>query len=545
METPLWFNHKLPKFPRVSRTGKFDAVIVGGGITGITAAYLLKKSGHTVALIERDRFAEVDTGHTTAHLTHVTDIRLPELVKYFGEDHARATWDAGHAAILQIQDNIAAERIDCDFRTVPGFLHAALKGKKDETKALRDEARLAQKLGFAAMFVEKVPYFNRPGVRYANQAKFHPRKYLSALLATIPGDGSEVYEQCEVTEFQDKPLCVRANGFRLECGYLIIATHVPLTGNTDIANATLLQTKIAPYSSYVIGAKLPQDLLPEASFWDTDDPYYYLRVERGERGDYAIFGGEDHKTGQVTDTEKRFASLENTLLKFVPQAKVDRRWSGQVIETNDGLPYMGETAEKQFVATGYSGNGMTFGTVAAMMARNAALGQKNPWQDLFSVNRKKLRGGTWDYVKENLDYPYYMLKDSLSSAEGSSVREVKPGEGKIIKLDGQKVAVHRDDEGKVSACSAICTHMGCLVHWNKAEATWDCPCHGSRFHPNGEVLGGPAESPLEPVSLSKTKTSTPKGTAKKPHMAVKAPAKKAATKKPVVKKKSSAAAKHR
>ncbi|MBC7853127.1 MAG: FAD-dependent oxidoreductase [Pirellulaceae bacterium] len=526
MKTSYWALQKLPKFSPVKKPGKFDVVVVGGGITGITAAYLLKKSGHTVALVERDRFAQVDTGHTTAHLTYVTDLRLAKLVKHFGVDHARAVWDAGKAAMQQIEKIVAEEGIDCGFQHVPGFLHQSLDAAKDESKSLRAEAELAQRLGFDAAFVELVPYMERPGIRFANQAKFHPLQYLAALLKLIPGAGCQVFEQSEVSEFSTEPLSVTANGKRLTGDYLVIATHVPLMGNTGLASATLFQTKIAPYSSYVIGAELPKGAIPEALYWDTGDPYYYLRVESGPRKDYAIFGGGDHKTGQVSDTDERFASLEGKLLELDPRARPNRRWSGQVIETNDGLPYIGETAERQFVATGFSGNGMTFGTLSAMMARNAALRQKNPWQALFSVDRKKLRGGTWNYVKENLDYPYYLLQDSLASAEGKSVREVKRGEGKIIRQDGQKVAAYRDGKGRVTTVSAVCTHMGCLVQWNRAESTWDCPCHGSRFHPGGEVLAGPAESPLKPVAEPKsaqakkqtaasTKKKTPRGKAAK------------------------------
>jgi glycine/D-amino acid oxidase-like deaminating enzyme len=455
MTIPLWLLKKLPSFPKVTRSAKFDAVVVGAGITGITTAYLLKQAGYTVALIERDRCASVDTGHTTAHLTYVTDLRLSKLVRYFGNDHARAVWDAGKAAMQQIEELIAAEEIDCDFRKVPGFLHASLAGGRDETKSLREDAELVEKLGFDATFMDEVPYFKFPGVCFANQAKFHPLKYLAALIRNIPGKGSKVFEQSEVTEFGEEPLSVTANGKKLTCDFVVIATHVPLTGNTGLASATGFQTKLAPYSSYVLGAELPKGKVPEASYWDTTDPYYYLRIELGLHNDYAIFGGADHKTGQASRTEECFASLKETLQRHLPDAKVKRSWSGQVIETNDGLPYMGETAERQFVATGFAGNGMTFGTLAAMMARNAFLKQKNPWQELFSVNRKKLRGGTWDYVKENLDYPYYLLKDRLKSAEGESLADVKLGEGKILRLQGNKVAVSRGADGKVHTVSPV------------------------------------------------------------------------------------------
>jgi Rieske Fe-S protein len=352
----------------------------------------------------------------------------------------------------------------------------------------------------------------RPGVRFANVAKFHPLKYLAGLAKAIDGDGCSIFENSEATEFEDEPLGVKVNGKKVTCDYIILATHVPLTGKTGLLSATILQSKLAPYSSYVVGAKLGKTDLAEASYWDTDEPYYYLRIDKGDVGRYAIFGGQDHKTGQAADQELRFGKLIEALHTVLPAAKVDRRWSGQVVETNDGLPYIGETAKNQFVGTGFSGNGMTFGTLAAQMACDAALGRKNPWQDLFSVNRKKIRGGTWDYLTENVDYPYYMVRDWLKGAEAESPRDVKRGDGKILKIDGQRAACSRDEDGKLTMVSAVCTHMGCIVHWNGAERTWDCPCHGSRFQPTGEVVGGPAETPLEPIQpakAGKTKTKKP------------------------------------
>jgi Rieske Fe-S protein len=298
------------------------------------------------------------------------------------------------------------------------------------------------------------------------------------------------------------------NGKQVTCDYIVLATHVPLMGKTGLVNATLFQTKLAPYSSYVVGAKIVGGDWPEASFWDTTEPYYYLRIDRTKAGAYAIFGGLDHKTGQASDMEKRYAQLEKMLRRLIPTAQVDRRWSGQVIETNDGLPYIGETADRQLAATGFAGNGMTFGTLAALMATDAVLGKRNPWSDLFSVNRKKIRGGTWDYITENVDYPYYMLRDWLKGPEAQQTFQVKRGEGKILQIEGQRVACSRNDKGKLQTVSAVCTHMGCLVHWNSTEQTWDCPCHGSRFEATGEVIAGPAEKPLEPIKIAASKRKT-------------------------------------
>jgi glycine/D-amino acid oxidase-like deaminating enzyme/nitrite reductase/ring-hydroxylating ferredoxin subunit len=508
-DQPLWQAHRIRRFPPLKKSGHYDVVVIGGGITGVTAAYLLKQAGKKVCLLERDRLGYVDTGLTTAHLTYVTDLRISKLVRLFGEDAASLVLEAGATAIDAIESIVGEVEADCEFRRVPGYLHAALAGEKDERRELEKEAELTRKLGFPVRYTAAVPFLKRPGIQFPDQAKFHPRKYLASLAEAIDGEGCHLHEQCEVKEIKDDPRRVVVNGHEVETDYVVIATHVPLMGVTGIVNATLFQTKIFPYSSYVIGATIPRGLVAEACFWDTSDPYYYLRIERrAGKPDYVIFGGEDHKTGQAADTNECFEKLTARLLEIIPQARPDRRWSGQVVETNDGLPYIGETAQRQFAATGFSGNGMTFGTLAGLMARDAVLGRSNPWQDLFSASRKKIRGGALRYLRENLDYPYYYLKDRLTQAEGSATRQVKRGEGRVLFIDGERVACARDDDGKLTKRSAYCTHMGCLVRWNRAERTWDCPCHGSRFQPDGSVLGGPAESDLEKVESDKA--SNPK-----------------------------------
>ncbi|MBC7366226.1 MAG: FAD-dependent oxidoreductase [Undibacterium sp.] len=494
----------IKHFPSLTKSVDVEVIVVGGGITGITAAYLAKRAGKKVALIERARCASIDTGHTTAHLTAVTDLRLHELVKIFGKDVARATWDAGVAGIDQIAANIRRENIACDFHWVPGYLHhpAGVDASTDEIGRLKEDAEIATELEIAAEFESRVPAFGMPGVKFRHQALFNPRKYLAALLEEIPGDGSYVFEDTWVDEFTDQPLVAKCGQHHVRGQYLVVATHDPITGIAPMSKALLLQTKLALYTSYVIGGKLPLGTLMPALFWNTADPYDYLRVERKEGHDYVIFGGEDHKTGQEQDTMMPYARLEERLKQLLPQIDIDHRWSGQVIETNDGLPFIGEIVERQFIATGFSGNGMTFGTLAAMMAVDALMGRENPWTEIFAVDRTKLLGGTWAYLKENMDYPFFMVRDRLAPAEGSSLRDLAKGEGKILGLDGKKVAAFRDEDGKVTLCSPVCTHLKGIVRWNTAEKTWDCPCHGARFKPTGEVMSGPAEDPLELIKQS-------------------------------------------
>lgn len=496
--TPHWIaTHRRDEFPGVDRNLRVDVIVIGGGIAGVTAAYLLKKTGRTVALIERYRLGQGETGHTTAHLTYVTDSRLSGLVRLFGKDHAQAAWDAGLAAMQQIEANVAAESIECELRRSPGYLHTPRDGATSAAiEDLRSEAQLCRELGFEAVFVPSVPLVGVPGVRFANQLKFHPLKYLSALASKIPGDGSYVFEKSEATEFHEGPLEVVVNGHTISAEKLIIATHVPMQGLSSSVAANLLQTKLALYSTYAVGAKLPRDGAMEALWWDTKDPYDYLRIERSADGDYAIFGGVDHKTGQAEQTTERFGTLEARLKTILPTAEIDARWSGQVIEPTDGLPYIGPTHPVQFIGTGFAGNGMTFGTLTAMMARDWVIGAKNPWAELFDPDRKTMRA-SWDYLTENKDYPFYLLKDRFTRPAPAALAEIPNGSGCVLKIDGHRVAASRSADGELTTLSAVCPHMGCIVHWNDAEKTWDCPCHGSRFTADGNVIGGPAEKGLE------------------------------------------------
>ena len=498
IEHSPWIETPLRKYPALAQDLEVDVVVVGAGLTGITTAFLLRQEGVRVALIDRARVAAADTARTTAHLTYVTDTRLHELARDFGKDGARTFWEAGASAIDEIARIVRENSIECDFQWVPGYLHQPI-GTEDRKarEELEQDAALAAEFGLKAQFMESVPWAATPGVRFAHQARFHPRQYLAALLPLIPGDGSYIFENTALEEVTDKPLGVKANGKTIRCQYLVIATHNPLMGRQGMTAATLFQTKLALYTSYVLGARLPKGAVPQALFWDTADPYQYVRIDHREDHDYAIFGGEDVKTGQEGDTREVFKRLERRLKQVLPAARVQHRWMGQVIETDDGMPFIGENADKEFVATGFCGNGFTLGTVSAMMARDRYLQRKNPWFEFFRIDRKPFHGGLWRYLTENLDYPYYLLRDRLARAEGDTLEEIANGEGKILALKGEKVAAYRDQKGHVTLCSPVCTHLKCLVRWNAADQTWDCPCHGSRFHPTGEVLSGPAEDPLD------------------------------------------------
>jgi glycine/D-amino acid oxidase-like deaminating enzyme/nitrite reductase/ring-hydroxylating ferredoxin subunit len=490
---------ELPSFGKLDRDIEVDVAVVGGGITGLTAAYLLAREGKRVALLERNQLTTAESGHTTAHLTAMFDLTLQELAKEFGKDTARAVWDAGNAAISQIQLITQTEKVACELRRVPGYLVAALfKDPVSEADFLRKEAELGMELGFDTFYQDSVPGLHLPGVRIPNQAKFHVRQYLAGVARAAVRHGAQIFENSEASEFRKDPRTVMANGCRVRCEHVVIATHALTSGFVDPLSKNLLQTKIAGYNTYAVGASLPKGRLPEAMYWDTNDPYYYLRIDRKDEHDYLIWGGEDHKTGMPEgDENAHFARLEAALRRVLPEAVPDRRWSGQVLESVDGLPYIGCETDGQFLATAYAGNGMTFGTLAGMMARDWVMGFRNPWSGLFAHSRTKVTAtSVWEYLSENKDYPMCLIKDHLFGAEVKSIDEVPAGEGRIAKIGGKKVAVYRKPDGEVFRLSPVCPHLGCIVSWNPAAQTWDCPCHGSRFMATGEVMTGPAESGL-------------------------------------------------
>lgn len=500
MQLSPWTTVPARAFAPLARDVVVDVAVVGGGITGVTAALLLKQRGYRVALLERDRIGRGDTGHTTAHLTAILDRRPAELVGALGADHAGAALEAGFAALDQIARLVRECGIRCAFDWVPGVLHARPGDPRmDDTRAaLAADLAALDELGIDAAWDDAVAPFATPGVRVERQARIRPHLYVRHLAALVHGDGSAVFEHSAVTAWSDGPRLSTAGG-AVTADRVVMASHTPLPGLASSVWSELAQTRVAPYTTYALRARAPRGAVPDALFWDTGDPYRFLRVNARHGHDDLIFGGGDHRTGQPDDGDPH-RELERALLAMVPGAMVDRRWSGQVWEPTDGLPFIGESAPGQFSATGFSGNGLTFGTLAAMMAADWVTGVVNPWQDLFAWSRAGLlAGGARNYLRENVDYPYYRIRDALVGPRGRSLRAIARGQGAVVDVGDRVVAAYRDDEGTLWQRDAACTHQGCRVTWNDRERTWDCPCHGSRFAPSGAVIAGPATDPLPSV----------------------------------------------
>jgi glycine/D-amino acid oxidase-like deaminating enzyme len=386
---PFWNEARVSHpFPPLITDLEVDVLIIGGGITGVTTAHLLSSEGYKVALVERHEIGGSDTGHTTAHLTYMTDTRLSKLISICGEEHALNSWEAGRMAMEHIHRVATGFPEEVGLVEVPGYLVASNGSDlQQERNQLIDEARIASRLGFDVEFLEQTGPTKAPGIRFERQMKFHPVKYLQALVAQGVQQGVMFFEDTEINSF-DASQGAKANGRHIRYHNLIIATHMPIQGTRTQTAAAWFQTKLASYSTYAIAARIPTGSLEEMIWSDTADPFNYLRVEKTPDGEIAILGGEDHKTGQEPSTEACFSRLEETLSQFVTHYELRHRWSGRVIETIDGLPYIGEIKPGEYIATGFSGNGMTFGTAAALLIRDMLLKKHNPWKKTFDPARR-------------------------------------------------------------------------------------------------------------------------------------------------------------
>jgi glycine/D-amino acid oxidase-like deaminating enzyme/nitrite reductase/ring-hydroxylating ferredoxin subunit len=497
--SPWGKNVRMPPVAPLRGSVKTDVCIVGAGIAGLSVAYELSKAGKKVAVLDDGRIGGGQTSVTTAHLSNAIDCRYFDVERVHGADASRLVASSHTEAINTIERNVRAEQIDCKFERLDGYLFQP----PDDTSDIIDrELEAAHKTGVLNVSrVERAPLpdFNTgPCLKFENQAQFHPLKYLAGLARAIHAAGGEIYSPTHAESVEGgSPAHIHAKGGTVTADAVVVAT------NTPINDLVALHTKQAPYLTYVIGARVPVGVLPHALFWDTADPYHYVRLHQlpknnGAAFDLVIVGGEDHKSGQADDGDERYLRLEQWARERIPQlGQVEYHWAGQVMESIDGLAYIGRNPrdhDNVFVATGDCGQGMTHGTIAGMLIRDLILGQENPWERIYDPRRITLRAAG-PFAKEAINmaaqYTSWLTPGEIDSAES-----LKPGEGGILRQGLQKVAAYRDPDGKLHQCSAVCPHLGCIVAWNTVEQSWDCPCHGSRFTPEGKVTNGPANSPL-------------------------------------------------
>ncbi|MGZ3450974.1 MAG: FAD-dependent oxidoreductase [Polyangiales bacterium] len=498
----LWLDSaSLPAFPVLDRNIDVDVCIVGGGITGLTAARLLKRAGKTVAVVEALRCGGGETGHTTAHVSVHHDQYYSKTIDRFGEDDARLILGSRRAAFAQMETFVVEDEIACHWERVPTYLFAE---EPSGAREVQREVEACVRIGIDAEWTTDVPVrFPLIGaMRIANQAQFHPIEYLRGLADMIPGNGSYVFEHTRAIDVHQG--IVETEHGTINCRDVVVATNAPIIGQ-------FLVTKIAAYRTYAVAFRIESAAAPDALLWDTADPYHYVRVHRRGNATFLIVGGEDHKTGQGehVDPNASWMRLEAWARGRFSTGAVAARWSGQILQSIDGLPFVGRHEERLYVATGFGGDGMTNGTLAGMLLSEEVLAQHSPIAKLYAPTRVGSIASR-EYVKENVGYPVHMLTDRLRKTAGDRLRVVQPGEGKILRVDGEKVAVFRETDGTVHAFSPVCSHKGCHVAFNAAESSWDCPCHGSRFDAStGEVLNGPAIQALSPADVSDRASAVP------------------------------------
>jgi glycine/D-amino acid oxidase-like deaminating enzyme/Rieske Fe-S protein len=507
----VWSEAKpAPPHPPLEGNVTVDDVVVGAGITGITTALLLARAGRRVVVLEGRRVGKGESGKSTAHLTETLDVPYHALAARFGAEGARLAAAGQRDAIARIAAFCDELAIDCGFHRLPGYLYVE---RRDELAALDEEADAVLSLGLAVKRVPgaPLPFPTAGALRWSDQAALHPRAYLAALADAFLAAGGRIAEETQVVEIDDADLCrVITDRGTVLARHVIVAAHVP------ISNRVLLHAKLAAYRTYVLGLALPAGAGDGGGglYWDMSAPYHYIRNQIIDGRSTLIVGGEDHKVGDGGDTIARFDRLEAYVRHHFHRdvAATDHRWSGQIVRSADGLPYVGRNAlsGRVFVATGYGGNGITQGTLAATVLADLVLARDNRYAELLDATRVKPLASARAVIAENVDYPRHLITDRLRHPGPEGLGDIQPGEGRVLSLAGQRMAVYRNANGQLSALSPVCTHLGCLVHWNRTEQSWDCPCHGSRFDPHGRVLNGPAVTALVALPLPPEATANDK-----------------------------------
>jgi glycine/D-amino acid oxidase-like deaminating enzyme/nitrite reductase/ring-hydroxylating ferredoxin subunit len=505
-DTPWLSTASRPIFPKLDKDIEVDVAIVGGGIFGLSAAYFLTQEGRSVAVLEDGVIGSGETGRTTAHLASALDDRFFRLEQLHGEDGARLAWRSHAAAIDEIEAVVRRHGIVCEFERLPGYLFTP---PGERTEILDREFDACRRIGVDGVErLDQSPLATGPCLRFPNQGQFHPLKYLSGIAEAVVRNGGRIFERSHVEDFevQDRVKVMARSKGTVTASAMIVATNAPIVSRFKIP------LRQFPYRTYVVALRVPSGLLPKALFWDTADPYHYVRFQPFEAGrGLLLVGGEDHKTGQPgkENGDERYRRLEEWARERVPEAgEVEYRWSGQILEPADGLAFIGPYSDKIYIATGDSGQGMTHGTVAGMLLRDLIVGRENPWAKLYDPHRSTLKG-FGEVASENLNVlPRYGQWVTRGDAAGP--REVPAGEGRVVRRGLKKLAVYRDEQGGLHTMSAVCPHLGCIVAWNGAEKTWDCPCHGSRFAAEGQVLNGPANTDLKILRKPPTRIKTTK-----------------------------------
>jgi glycine/D-amino acid oxidase-like deaminating enzyme/Rieske Fe-S protein len=496
----LWQDAVAP-FKAVATSGEnksFDVVIAGGGITGLTTALLLQEAGKNCLVLEAQNLCFGTTGGTTAHLNTLLDTPYATIEKKFSKEDAGLIAEAAAKALDLIRININKYSIDCDFAEAEAYLFAQ---NDEQEKELQEIFEASARAGLTVKYTDQMPFplpFSKT-MKAVNQAKFNPVKYVYGLAKAFEKAGGVIQQNCRVTDVKtDHKLEIITNNGKYQACDIIYATHIP-------PGINLLHLRCLPYRSYAMAVTLEDKNYPEGLAYDMLDPYHYYRCQFVNGQTYLIAGGKDHKTGAEENTDYIFTKLEATIRENFKVKEIAYKWSSQYFEPADGLPYIGHLPghpQHIFVATGYGGNGMTYSHVAARLLSDILLKKENALMELLDPNRIKPIAGFTNFITHNTGVVSNYAGKLFSAEKLTELADLATGEARIVKYEGKKIGLYKDEYGNLHAVNPVCTHLKCEVAWNGAERSWDCPCHGARYDCSGKVITGPADISLEPINIA-------------------------------------------
>ncbi|MFN2526423.1 MAG: FAD-dependent oxidoreductase [Actinomycetota bacterium] len=480
--------------PELNQDLQVDVAIVGGGIVGLTVARALQGEGLKVALLEMDRVARGVSGYTTAKITAGHNLIYRKLERLHGREISGMYARANEHALEWIARLVEDESIACDFERQANYVYAhGSAGLPD----IKEEAEAAARAGLAADFVGEtdLPFSIAGAVRLQNQAQFHPRKYLLHLAREIAAGEGRIFENTRVTKINENEACTIATGAgNVRADYAVVATNYPFV------DRGLFFARVHPQRSYVVAGPIASTQAPNGMFISSDEPTRSIRTIRDGADTFLMVGGNGHAVGQEYDTESQYRDLENWMIDRFPVSEISHRWSTQDGTTVDLIPYAGtarRSSERLFTATGFGKWGMTNGTAAALVIADRILGRRNEFASLYDPHRLTVKASTPKLARENAKVALHFWRNRIRHPQSDEPADLEPGEAAVHRRGLGHAAVYRDDDGVRHTVSAVCTHLGCVVAWNPAEKSWDCPCHGSRFDYTGRVLHGPATSDLK------------------------------------------------
>lgn len=495
----LWQNAE-PYSPinQVKPGDVYDVIIIGGGITGLTTGLLLQEAGKRCLVLEANNLCFGTTGGTTAHINTLLDTTYSTIGKNFGEENAVLVCQAAKEAVALIKSNVLKYNIDCGYEAAAAYLFSQ---NERQTKELETIQVSSTDAGLVVNPVADIPVpikFEK-AIRAEDQAKFNPVKYVYALAGAFEQAGGIIVQQCRVLGVNEKEQAeVESTQGNFISEKVVYATHIP-------PGVNLLHLRCVPFRSYAMAVILNNGHTISDLTYDLYDPYRYYRSQKENGIDYLIVGGYDHKTGHEKNTQQCFTDLEAHIRTHFDVKEIAHQWSSQYFEPADGIPYIGQLpghSDQVYVATGFGGNGMTYSHVAAITLKHILLKEDSPYISLFNPSRIKPVAGFKNFITHNADVAGQLIRQIFSREKIHQLAELAPGEGKVVVYDSKKIALYKDDAGELHAISPTCTHLNCSVEWNRAEHSWDCPCHGARYAVDGEVLTGPASIALDQIDLN-------------------------------------------